>query len=321
MYICETPVLLIFFNRPDTLKEVFESIRKAKPCKLYLAQDGPRKNYEDDIKKIDECRKIVENIDWDCDVYRNYSNFNQGCGIGPYNAINWIFSNEDKAIILEDDCIASLSFFTFCDEMLNKYEYDQRIFMITGCNFELETKDISESYFFGYSSTNCGWATWKRNWNYMDYKCSWINDSITFNYLNHKMKRISYSKSKRELRLFKDTYRKTHKGINLSYWDIQWQAIKYLNNQLAIIPSKNLITNIGLGPTSTHAKSKKIPNKMHDVNGEIHFCYNQRYELDFPLIHPKYIIENYLYDEKINNKISPSLIKKILIKLHMIRGD
>ena len=114
---CDTAVLVIFFNRPNCLEETFAQVRKAKPKKLYLAQDGPRANNNEDTIKVLACRKIVEDIDWECEVHRNYSSVNHGCGLGPYHAIEWAFQAEDELIILEDDCVASQSFFRFCDEI------------------------------------------------------------------------------------------------------------------------------------------------------------------------------------------------------------
>lgn len=312
---CESPVLLIFFNRPDTLQETFAAIRKAKPKKLYLAQDGVRSGNHSDQENINKCREIVENIDWDCEVFRRYSDINQGCGRGPYNAINWVFEAEETAIILEDDCVASDSFFRFCDEMLRKYYFDERMFLITGCNFELVSNDTECSYFFGYSGTNCGWATWKRNWGKMDYECSWMTDRYTRNNLKRVLTKLQGDKGSKEFCHFENTYHRLKNGENLSYWDVQWQALRYLNHQLSIIPEKNLITNIGLGPTSTHAQHTNVPDKYYDKEGEIHFCYNKRYEMEFPLKHPKYVIQNTRYDELIDRKINPSVIKKVLRKL------
>lgn len=308
------PILLIFFNRPDCLNETFESIRKVKPNKLYLFRDGPRNNNKYDEKKIIECEKIVTNIDWPCRVYKNYQIENLGCGKGPYTAINWIFENEDRAIILEDDCVASKSFFPFCSEMLEKYKDDQRIFLITGCNLAIE-KNISSSYFFGYSGTNWGWATWKRNWKKIDYDCSFVSNKEEFESLYNFLYLIQKDKGKKEALDFLDTNKRITGGKNISYWDVQWQAIRYLNHQLSIIPKKNLITNIGLGPLSTHAKKTKIPKKEYDEKGKVHFFYNKRYELEFPLVHPKYMIQNVEYDSLIDKAMTPSVIRRFISKI------
>ena len=69
-------VAMIFFNRPNTLKTVFESVREARPSKLYLIQDGARANHPEDVENIAKCRGIVNNIDWECEVIRDYSDVN-----------------------------------------------------------------------------------------------------------------------------------------------------------------------------------------------------------------------------------------------------
>lgn len=312
------PILLIFFNRPDTLALVFEQVRNAKPAKLYLAQDGARDNRSDDIENIKKCREIVSNIDWDCNVICNYADKNNGCGRGPQRAIDWFFENEEEGIILEDDCVADPSFFIFCSEMLNKYRNDERVFLITGCNLELQSKNISESYFFGYSGTNWGWATWKRNWKKMDYACSWVKDDGLLTEVGYMISNINKRAARQELHNFKQTNKLVNAGANISYWDVQFQAIRYLNHQLSIIPQKNLITNIGLGATSTHAQTVAMPQKEHSKMGRINFCYNKRFALCEELIHPKYVVENINYDRKVYNALYPSYFVKVCKKLQSI---
>ena len=313
------PILLIFFNRPDTLQIVFEQIRRRKPEKLYLFQDGQRENCSDDAQRIKECRKIVSNIDWPCEVKTNFQTINNGCGKGPKKAIDRLFENEEEGIVLEDDCVASQSFFTFCTELLAKYKYDERIFLISGCNFMLKSPEIASSYFFGFSGTNWGWATWKRNWIKMQYDCSWVLNTQLCESVKERIKSVSRIAANREINQFKETNKLVNSNVKLSYWDIQWQSIRHLNNQLSIIPSVNLITNIGLGPTSTHATDSKIPSKLNDKIGKINFCYNVRYDFENELIHPEYITQNYAYDKKIYNELYPSrllmIFKKILRKV------
>ena len=291
------PVLLIFFNRVDTLEITFEQIKKAKPRKLYLAQDGPRN--ELDVEKIIECRKIVENIDWECEVFKNYSEENHGCGRGPQRAINWFFENEEEGIILEDDCVASQSFFSYCTEMLEKYRDDERIFLVAGCNFELQTTEVDTSYFFGYAGTNWGWATWKRNWDKMDYSCSWIKDNAIKESVYSIINKINKNAAKREIAEFENTNALVEKGENISYWDAQWQSIRYINHQLSIIPQRNLISNIGVGQQSTHAKSTSKSNIEKKVIGKISYFFNPTFEFEGDLIHPEYVIENIAYDKNV----------------------
>ena len=138
-------------------------MKLAKPSKLYLYQDGPRPNSPSDVGNIKECRRIVENIDWDCEVHELFQEKNYGCDPSEFIAIKWIFSHVDRAIILEDDDVPSQSFFPFCRELLEKFYDDKRINMICGMNHLGESTDNPNSYLFSKSGSIWGWATWKRN--------------------------------------------------------------------------------------------------------------------------------------------------------------
>lgn len=108
----KAPVLLIGFNRADTMQLVFDAVRIAKPEKLYYAVDGarPGKNEED---KVQQVRDIVKQVDWPREVHTLSRDQNVGCGRGPAEAINWAFVNEDRLIVLEDECVPDPSFFPF----------------------------------------------------------------------------------------------------------------------------------------------------------------------------------------------------------------
>ena len=64
----DVPVLILFFNRPQQLSQVFEQVKKARPSRLFLYQDGARN--EHDLPGIKACREIVSQIDWECEVER-----------------------------------------------------------------------------------------------------------------------------------------------------------------------------------------------------------------------------------------------------------
>ncbi|NER51117.1 MAG: glycosyltransferase family 2 protein, partial [Symploca sp. SIO1A3] len=87
----KTPVALIIFNRPDSTEKVFESIRQAKPQKLFVIADGPRLDKPGEAEKCAATRAIIEQVDWDCEVLKNYSDVNLGCGKRPATGISWVF--------------------------------------------------------------------------------------------------------------------------------------------------------------------------------------------------------------------------------------
>jgi len=130
-----TAVLFLVFNRLDTTTQVFEEIRKAQPPRLYVASDGPRDSRENEQTVVDEVRDfILANIDWPCEIHRLFRDKNLGCKTAVSSAIDWFFEHEESGIILEDDCLPDPSFFRFCEEMLVKYDTDERIMHVTGIN-------------------------------------------------------------------------------------------------------------------------------------------------------------------------------------------
>ena len=172
----DTAVVMLFFIRDDTFAQVFEAVRQAKPKRLYLFQDGARPDRPDDMEKMLRCRKICENIDWDCEVFRNYQEKNLGCDPSEHAAISWAFEHEEQIIYLEDDDVPSQSFFYFCDELLNKYRDDKDVFMICGRNQLGETNYDDNSYFFAKAASIWGWASWRDRWALCDYKHSYLDD-------------------------------------------------------------------------------------------------------------------------------------------------
>lgn len=308
-YCCNTPVALIFFNRPDTLERVFAKVRDAKPQKLYLIQDGPRN--EKDMEKILECRKIVENIDWQCQVIKDYSKVNLGCGVRPQSGITNALKEEERIIILEDDCIPCSSFFPYCEEMLEKYKDDERICYISGLN-HFEEWDCGDSdYFFAKTGAIWGWATWARSWNmYYDYYVKDINDDRIMKLIQDQISNRYIARSK--IASWRRAYQSALNGEKLSYWDIQWGFVKYSQNMLVIVPKYNQICNIGVGATSTHATSSN--NKARFIKYK-NFVFMPTKVLSFPLKHPKFCICDTKYDDLVYKCSSGNPIRRTLAKI------
>ena len=157
-----TPVLFLIFNRPDTTKQVFSAIQKARPPRLYVAGDGPRPEQSNEAEICEIVRSIATNVDWDCEVKTLFRDHNFGCRLAVSQAISWFFENEPEGIILEDDCLPSQSFFWFCQELLEDFRNDKQVGAICGFySNELDYKP-SASYFFSRYMRVWGWAGWRR---------------------------------------------------------------------------------------------------------------------------------------------------------------
>ena len=283
-------VLIIFFLRKETLYKVFEKVRAAKPSKLFLFCDGPRN--ENDVMHIDEAKKVVETIDWECDVHRFYSDVNLGCGKGPATAIDWAFSFVDELIILEDDCVPSDSFFPFMSENLSKYKHDERIGLISGFNHLKDYNCGNYSYLFTKTGATLGWGTWKRVWEKYDYYLTQLNDEFLVESIksNFKDKQIA----KKRLYQWKLAQAETSQNKKINYWDIQFGFLKFSNSFLVIVPKTNLICNIGAGFGATHTSQEKVLKwKMGRILNM------PTGDLQFPLVHPAFVCCDERYDKKV----------------------
>lgn len=283
----EAPVLLIIFNRPDTTQFVFDTIRKAKPNKLYVSADAPRAENENDKTNCEKAREIVKSVDWECETHYRFLDENLGCGWGPASAITWAFENEDRLIILEDDCVPSMPFFPYCNYLLEKYLNDTRIWFISGRSDDTDPKYFKDvDYMFSHYGHSWGWATWKRCWQHFDMEMKSFPDFIKYG----GGKNVFFST--REGKLYNEKYRKLFNDKNLftHVWDFQFGYTITSNGGLAIVPGKNLIENIGLFGTHSSGKNKSCELKAHEyfsIKNEPKFVLANR---EFDLYHFKHKI-------------------------------
>lgn len=281
----DVAVLILFFNRPEPLSAVFEQVKKARPSKLFLYQDGPRG--EKDMPGILACRKIVDEIDWECEVHQWYQEKNFGCDPSEYLSQKWAFSIVEKCIVLEDDDIPSLSFFPFCKELLDKYEHDTRISMITGINYDEISKDMPYDYFFATTFSISGWASWRRVIDQWDEHYSFLDDAFNLRQLEEYIKERKYQKEFIE-------FCRHHRESGKAYYETIFHAAIFFNSGLSIVPAKNMINNLGATAGSTHfgGSNNLLPKGYRRI------FTMKRYEQDFPLKHPRYIIENVGYKNR-----------------------
>jgi hypothetical protein len=264
-----TPILFLIFNRPDTTKLVFETIKKAQPTRLYIAADGAR-NYKENEETICLQTKelVLKNIDWKCEVKTLFRTQNLGCKQAVSEAINWFFENEEQGIILEDDCLPEMSFFKFCEQMLEYYKNDAKVFHIGGNNLQNGQKRGDASYYFSHLNHIWGWATWKRAWKNYDIELkNWdsFKKSGGMNSIFHDREVRNYYKKHIDELIEKQ----------VDTWDLQWTASMWMGGGIAILPNVNLIQNIGFGAEATHTTNPN--NKLANLSTK---------PIEFPLVHP-----------------------------------
>tara|TARA_B110000046_G_scaffold62680_1_gene70203 strand:- start:10925 stop:11878 length:954 start_codon:yes stop_codon:yes gene_type:complete len=270
-----TAVLFLVFNRLDQTKQVFEAIRQAKPPRLYVAADGARAHKQDEVEQVRDVRNFVlQNIDWDCEVKTLFREKNLGCKYAVSSAITWFFDSEEQGIILEDDCLPSQSFFWFCEELLERYKEDLRVWLISGDNFQNGLKRGDDSYYFSQFNHIWGWASWASRWAEYDVEMESFESFSKQNRISSVFSEIN------EQKYWLSTFDQVYQG-KIDTWDYQWNYTVLSNNGLSVLPNINLISNIGFGDDATHTKS------LESINSNI-----PRFELSVPLNHPYFIVQD-----------------------------
>lgn len=305
----DIPLLLITFNRKDTVMQVFDEIKKIKPSKLYISSDGARGNVSGESSLVLEIRDtLLRNIDWECDIRTLFREKNLGCKNAVFGAIDWFFDNEEMGIILEDDTVPDFSFFNYCEELLHKYKDDTRIGIISGNNHINVKPHDGSSYLFSKFMFIWGWATWRRAWKNMKLNMEFLDERYKDSLLNN----MGYSS--RSINYWNNCIAAIYEQ-RVNTWDYQWIMSLRSQSQYCIFPKTNLVANIGFGTASTHNKSSSVRNEL----------FLKKNEIDFPLVHPDFIIPDYGFESyyeknmilipKRINKIIPRFIKEFLKKV------
>ena len=280
----ETPVAFFIFDRPHETKRVFEAVRRARPKRLFVIADGPKASMPDQTSRCTQTRKVIEQVDWDCDLATNFADTNLGCKQRITSGLDWVFERVDRAIVLEDDCLPNMSFFAFCDDLLERFARDPRIMSISGDNFLRGRRRSSDSYYFSVFFHCWGWATWRRAWSCYDGEMrqwpairegGWLSDVLG---------------NRGGVRYWTRLFNLTYQG-KVDSWAYAFLFSCWANSALAVHPSTNLVSNIGFAETATHTLSvgplSNLPTRT----------------VTFPLRHPKWVIADVDADRLTQNEI------------------
>ena len=317
-------ILLIAFNRSN-IKQVFDRIKVVKPRRLYIAVDESTNDTQCKICK--ETTSIVSHIDWECQVFKLYQEKNQGYDKHCFHSISWFFEQEPEGIILEDDCVPSLSFFGYCTTLLKKFRNDERIGHISGSNYQFGKNRGDGTYYYSNLTHVSGWAGWRRVW---QEHCLNENKYDLFNQLDYLSNLPSHAP-------FQYRWNRLFNIVNHSnehFWEVKYAYTNLINNRLSIIPNKNLITKIAYYDKMPHAiknhlftniKNEEIDHIVHpsficpDIEADL-YSQTKEYNTSFEELYmPKeyfYLKEHFITAIR-NNHIHP----KIPQIIHQIYED
>lgn len=257
----DTPVLLLVFNRPDLTRRLIQSLEKVKPKNIFVVADGPRNNSDTDKKRCAAVRQLFDHLNWPCQISKMFREENLGCARSVSQGITWFFKTNEKGIILEDDCIADPSFFTFCETLLEKYQNQKEIFHISGNNFQYGKQRGKADYYFSIFNHLWGWASWKRAWNNFEFDIDiqdvedmreFVNSDLIINYFSKQFQNVNHGK--------------------IDSWGFRWTFACWKNKGVSILPNMNLVSNIGFVEEATHTHQIESPQSnipVHTIKHEL----------------------------------------------------
>lgn len=292
----KTPVVLILYKRIDALEKQMKVLETVRPEILYLVSDAAPDGDEVSIDLVQRVRERAEHIKWDCQLHKIYADRNMGCDQRIISGLNVVFEHEDAAIILEDDCIPDPSFFQYCDELLEKYQFNKDIFYVSG-NHLAPWKEEKTSYIFSRRGDTWGWATWANRWQAMhrNFVDEW-QDVKSNHLLQKRMGKKAGNAFVREV--------EQYWGQRDIPWDYQWHARCLAYGKKVIVPGINLVSNIGFDKLATH--TTEVPGGLR----------MDRYSMQFPMLVPESEAINVRYDNARQKEIFQlSIITRIKRRL------
>jgi hypothetical protein len=233
------PVTLLIYNRPELTRLALARIRSHRPEQLIVVADAPRNGDARDAQRCDETRRVIGEIDWPCDVDTDFAGVHMGCAARVASGITRVLSRFPATIVIEDDCVAEPTFFRYADELLRRYADDDRVFAVSGDNFEVAPRAASASYFFSRYAHIWGWATWSRAWKHYDESMGeWarLRDSGWLERL--------FEGDVSASRYWRRVFDRTAAG-EIDSWAYRWLFACWLHGGLTAVPSHNLVANTG----------------------------------------------------------------------------
>ena len=263
------PALVIAYNRPDFLRQLLQTLTQSPVSAIYIAVDGVISTPGVNKSSYWEVWEICQNFTAEVPVHLLTQPTNLGTGRAVPAAISWFFDQEERGVILEDDCRPTSDFFPFAIELLDYYAESDDVFMISGNNHRLDRVTAPDEYSFSRHGQIWGWASWRRAWAHYDHSMAAWPSLRRSRWLEEVCG--GYPDAVRYWRwIFDETIKD-----KVDAWDYRWTFAMWHESGLSVVPPKNLVENIGFDARSTHTTSAP------DWYGKI-----PRGEVRFPLRHP-----------------------------------
>jgi hypothetical protein len=265
--------------------------------------DAPRAGLADEEAANDQMRReFPAMIDWDCEVFTFFAEENQGPNVFIEQALDWFFTEVEWGLVLEEDCLPCLEYFSFCEQLLKKYADDDRVQMIVGSNlvpFFFKRWKPAESYVFSRYPRVWGLASWRRAWKSADRTFDRLDGLLASGYLDKLFGKQGSGRLKR-------TYAKL-KNRECLQWDGMLVYSIFEKKGLAIYPAKNMVSNIG----TSAGYNTQAYDPLLGIPAE---------SLDAPFTHPVELLPDPVFEKLMHRYIYPRTYRRTVFLLFKRNG-
>ena len=257
-----SPILLFTYNRPEHTRLTLEALKKnhlSDRSSLYIFSDGYRD--ETDREEVMKVRELIRSVEGFASIHIEERTENVGLARNIIEGVTGVVNEHGKVIVLEDDLITSPYFLTFMNDVLERYEQEEKIAHVQGFCFPL--LDLPDAFLIKWTGS-WGWATWKRAWDLFNPDGEALLTEIMKKKLNREFDFNGNYPFTRMLR-------RQVNGENDS-WAIRWNASLFLKNRLSVNAGKSLVQNIGFDGSGRHSGRDEIyttPLHMSALSSEI----------------------------------------------------
>jgi hypothetical protein len=241
----DTPITIVLFNRPDKVRAITDVLREVRPRHVLAIADGPRPNHPADPAACRAARDAITEIDWPCQIEREFAEENLGPDRRITSGLEWAFARVDRTIVVEDDVLPAADFFAWMERMLEAHAADEQVAMVSGHNVLAVWGDENCDHLRTCRGGHWGWGTWARAWRRVN-AVDLGGDPAT------ARRDIGAVVVEPLLAEHLSLYLEAWRLGTLAAYDIVWTLKQAVAGLRAAVSPVNLVHNTGLGEEATH---------------------------------------------------------------------
>jgi hypothetical protein len=170
---------------------------------------------------------------------------NCGSAVSVIKSIDWIASEKQNFMILEDDLVPNNDFFSFSRFCSESFRHEDEVLMWSGNRFFSEENRLNHTLSVHFPLI-WGWGTWSDKW-------IELRKGILSRRHGFSIRRSLSAQS------FLAAGRFRAQDGRIDAWDLPLASYMFNQNRLCLLPPVNLVSNIGSDAMATHTLDNSWP--------------------------------------------------------------